>query len=216
MASMQPASGVDPFGSSKGLDHVQNWLGSELDGLVRIWPNASRPKASRCARITGPSFRQNATSLLLDSVAFFHRTSGKPGQIWFGSGWPCRGFWPNGSGPEVSRCARIIRPCFWADPDQIWHVYWESTSLPNYRLKKELVNLCDCASRFVFKWTVLPGSYLKRSDYIFCGWKVGYSDSRNKGLYNIYILYQDALLLIFIYLLAAFWFCLPPSPVVFT
>ena len=29
-------------------------------------------------------------------------------------------FWPNGSGPEVSWCARIIRPCFWADLDEIW------------------------------------------------------------------------------------------------
>ena len=33
----------------------------------------------------------------------------------------CVRFWPNGSGPEASRCARIIRPatgqCFLDDPD---------------------------------------------------------------------------------------------------
>lgn len=36
-------------------------------------------------------------------------------------------FWPNGSGPEASQCARIIRPTFGqgclADPDWIRHVY---------------------------------------------------------------------------------------------
>ena len=35
----------------------------------------------------------------------------------------CVRFWPNGSGPEASRCARIIRPasgqCFPVDPDRI-------------------------------------------------------------------------------------------------
>ena len=35
----------------------------------------------------------------------------------------CVSFWPNGSGPEASRCARIIRPvsgqCFPADPDRM-------------------------------------------------------------------------------------------------
>ena len=40
----------------------------------------------------------------------------------------CVRFWPNGSGPEASQCARIIRPasgqCFPADPDRIRHVYW--------------------------------------------------------------------------------------------
>ena len=44
------------FHSSKeGLDHtVQNRPGSCPDGQVRIWLNASRPEASRCARIIGP------------------------------------------------------------------------------------------------------------------------------------------------------------------
>ena len=35
----------------------------------------------------------------------------------------CVRFWPNGSGPEPSRCAKIIRPasgqCFAANPDQM-------------------------------------------------------------------------------------------------
>ena len=47
----------------------------------------------------------------------------------------CVRFWPNGSGPEASRCARIIRPAqFWpmlpsrSGPDEnlIRHVYWDS------------------------------------------------------------------------------------------
>ena len=43
----------------------------------------------------------------------------------------CVRFWPNGSGPEASRCARIIRPvsghCFPADVNRIRHVYWGLT-----------------------------------------------------------------------------------------
>ena len=43
----------------------------------------------------------------------------------------CVRFWPNGSGPEASRCARIIRPasgqCFSADVNRIRHVYWVLT-----------------------------------------------------------------------------------------
>ena len=35
----------------------------------------------------------------------------------------CVRFWPNGSGPEASRCARVVRPasgqCFPADPDRM-------------------------------------------------------------------------------------------------
>ena len=34
----------------------------------------------------------------------------------------CVRFWPNGSGPEASRCATIIRPG--TDANRIWHVYW--------------------------------------------------------------------------------------------
>ena len=42
--------------SNKVLDQtVQNWPGSNLDGLVRFWPNPSGPQASQCARILSPS-----------------------------------------------------------------------------------------------------------------------------------------------------------------
>ena len=67
------------FRSSKeGPDHiVQNRAGSDLDGPVRFWPNASGPEASQSARITGPGSSrtqparyQFPTLRLL--VAFFH------------------------------------------------------------------------------------------------------------------------------------------------
>ena len=78
-ASMQPELGrivyarsdfSHPFQlhfSKEGMDHiVQNRPGSDLDGLVRVWPNASglEAKASSCAGITRPGFWQDATSLL--------------------------------------------------------------------------------------------------------------------------------------------------------
>ena len=50
---------------------------------------------------------------LLDSVAFFHRRFGPFTQDQAGSDLvlaDCVRFWPNGSGPEASRCARVIRP----------------------------------------------------------------------------------------------------------
>ena len=48
-----------------GTDHtVQNWNRSNLDGLVRVWPNASGLEASRCARIIRTSFWHEATSSL--------------------------------------------------------------------------------------------------------------------------------------------------------
>ena len=46
-----------------------------------------------------------------------------PAGIRFSSGRDCVRFWPNGSGPEASQCARIIRPasgqCFQADQMRI-------------------------------------------------------------------------------------------------
>ena len=66
-ASMQPKSGQTvyagpnfphqiPFHSSKeGVYHiVQNQPGSDLDGLVRFWPNAPGLEASQCARSIRP------------------------------------------------------------------------------------------------------------------------------------------------------------------
>ena len=51
--------------SKEGMDHIaQNRPGSDLDGLVRVWPNASGPKASWCAGIIWPGFWQYATGPL--------------------------------------------------------------------------------------------------------------------------------------------------------
>ena len=65
-----------------------------------------------------------------DSVAFRWpgSSSAKPAWIWFGSGRLCQvfRFWPNGSSPEASQCARIIRPTshqhFQANLDRMWNV----------------------------------------------------------------------------------------------
>ena len=39
--------------SEEGPDqHVENWPGSDLDGLVRFWPNTSALEVSQCARVT--------------------------------------------------------------------------------------------------------------------------------------------------------------------
>ena len=43
---------------------VQNRPGSDLNGLVRFWPNTSGLEASRCAGIIGPGFWQDATGPL--------------------------------------------------------------------------------------------------------------------------------------------------------
>ena len=78
MASVQPELGrmvymPDPTSrirfssifSKEDMDHiVQNWPGSDLDGLVRIWTNISGLEASWCAEITWPSFWQEASGLL--------------------------------------------------------------------------------------------------------------------------------------------------------
>ena len=59
---------------------MQYWPGSDLDGLVRFWPNASGPKACQCARITGsgsgrmpPACYHYTSFPISDSVVFFHR-----------------------------------------------------------------------------------------------------------------------------------------------
>ena len=56
--------------SNEGMDYIaQNRPGSDLDGLVSVWPNGSGPEASSCAGITGPSLWQNATGPL--PVSYF-------------------------------------------------------------------------------------------------------------------------------------------------
>ena len=110
---------------------VQNRPGSDLDGLVRVWLNASGLKASWCAGIIWTGFWQDATSPLPVShfqVRFRSSTDvpdnivqNQPGSDLVLS--DCVRLWPNGSGPEASRCATIIRPasgqCFPADPARI-------------------------------------------------------------------------------------------------
>ena len=115
--------------SKEGLDHiVQNRPGSHL---VRLWPNASGLEASRCAGIIWPGFWQDADSRLLVShfkTRFRSSTDildnivqNQPGSDIVLA--DCVRLWPNGSGPEASRCARIIRPasgqCFRAEPDRM-------------------------------------------------------------------------------------------------
>ena len=123
-ASVQPESGrivyagpdfPHPFQlrfSKEGMDHIaQNRSESDLDGLVRVWPNTPGLEASRCAGIIWPVFWQVATrpassfsTFRLGSVLpqtsriILCRTS--PDPIWL----IVSGFLSNGSGPEASRC----------------------------------------------------------------------------------------------------------------
>ena len=130
-ASVQPESGwivhaesdfQHPFQfrfSKDGMGHTaQNRPGSDLDGLVRVWPNTSGLEASRCAGITWPGFWQDATGPL--PVSHFHtllRSStdvldnviqNQPGSDLALA--DCVSFWPKGSSPEASQCEWIIRP----------------------------------------------------------------------------------------------------------
>ena len=51
--------------SKEGMDHImQNWLRSDLDGLVMDWPDTHGLEACRCTGIIGPRFWQEATSPL--------------------------------------------------------------------------------------------------------------------------------------------------------
>ena len=92
---------------------MQNRPGSNLDGLVRVWPNTSGQEASRCAGMIGPGFWQDATGPLL--ISHF--------QTWFSFSTDilnnivqnqprfdlvladCDRFWPNRSGLEASQYA---------------------------------------------------------------------------------------------------------------
>ena len=116
---------------------VQNRPGSDLDGLVRVWRNTSGPEVSWCAGIIWPGFWQDAPGQLpVPNFWMRFRSStddpdnivqNQPGSDLVLA--DCVRFWPDGSGPEGSRCARIIRPasgqCFSPDPDRIRHVYWD-------------------------------------------------------------------------------------------
>ena len=103
-----------------------------MDGLVRVWPNASGLEASRCAGIIWsiscrmqpvhyrfPTFRLDRFRSSADDLD--NIVQNQPGSDLVLA--DCIRFWPNGSGPEASRCARITRPasgqCFPADPDRM-------------------------------------------------------------------------------------------------
>ena len=109
----------------------KNRPGSDLDGLVRVWLSSSGLKTSRCAGIIAPGFWQDATGLLLVShfQSRFRSSTDVPENIIQnlpGSDLvlvDCARFGSNGSGPEASQCARIIRTasgqCFQADLDRM-------------------------------------------------------------------------------------------------
>ena len=82
--------------SREGPDHnfiVHNWCGTGLGGLVRFWPSASSPEASRCARIIGPGtgrtqparyqFPTFRLGCLLPQTARTILWETSPGPLWF-------------------------------------------------------------------------------------------------------------------------------------
>ena len=97
--------------SKEGINYiVHNRPGSDLDGLVRVWPNASGLETRWCAGIIGPGFWQDATGPL--PVSHFqtrfrssidipdNTVQNQPGSdLVLADGVR---FWPNGSGPEAS------------------------------------------------------------------------------------------------------------------
>ena len=96
----------------EGIDHsVQNRTGSDLDGLVRCWFNASGLEASWCARNIRPGsgktqparyqFPTFRLSCVLPQMAQFILCKAILGPVWF---------WLNGSSLEASWCAKITMP----------------------------------------------------------------------------------------------------------
>jgi len=105
---------------------VQNRPGSDLDGLVSFWPNASGPEANRCSRIVGPGtgrtqparnqFPTFRLGSVLPQTARIHCVQTSPDPLCPNQPGSdlvladCVRFWPNGPGPEASRRARMIGP----------------------------------------------------------------------------------------------------------
>ena len=113
---------------------VHNRPGSDLDGLVRVWPNTSGPEASLCAGIIGPvsartpparyqlpSFRLGC---VLPQTARVTLCNISPDPIWF---WlsVCQ-VWVkrirSGSKPQVQESPGP----FLANANRIWSVHWDS------------------------------------------------------------------------------------------
>ena len=151
-----PASISVPF-FQRSMDLVvQNRPRSDLDGLVRVWPNTSGLEESRCTGILGPGFWKDATGPLPVShfQTRFRSTTDVQDDIVQNqhgsdlvSGWLCQvlakrirsgtkpvckdhpaRFWPM----LPSRCG--------PDANGIRHVYWVNP------LHKELIG-CSCPSR---------------------------------------------------------------------
>ena len=95
---------------------------SVVTDSVRFWPNGSGPEASRCAGITRPGYSRTQPARCQFQVQIIScKTSPRSDSVVTDS----VRFWPNGSGPEASRCARAsqwARPAsgqrFWADQDR--------------------------------------------------------------------------------------------------
>ena len=112
-------------------DIVQNRPGSDLDGLVRIWPKhlvwkqavvqeSSGPVSGRTqpARYHFPSFRLGSVLPQTSRINIVQNQARSDLVLT-----DCVRFGPNGSGPEVRQYEWIIRSasgqCFPADPDRI-------------------------------------------------------------------------------------------------
>ena len=153
-ANVQPKSGrilyagsdfPHPFQlrfSKEGMDHiVQKRPGFDLDGLVRVWPNASGLETRWCAGIIWPGFWQDATGPLpvsdfwtwvLWSTDDPDNTVQNAARIRFSSGWLCQVLAKRiRSGSNPVRKNHSVRfwpmPPTWSGPDanRIRHVYWE-------------------------------------------------------------------------------------------
>ena len=100
------------------------WPGQGLAKRIR---SGSKPVCrNHRPRFLGGRNRAATSFPLSDSVPIIHRRPGSYCSKPPGSDLVCISFWPNGSGPEASRCARIIRPASGqrcrSDPDGIRHV----------------------------------------------------------------------------------------------
>ena len=123
--------------SKEGQDHtVQNRPRSDLNGLVSLWPKHLVWKQASGAwawqNATGPlPVFHFQTRLRSSTYGPHHAVQNQPrsGLVLA----DCVGFWTNGSGPEASRCTRMIGPAFGqrfrSDPDRIRYVYWGSTGI---------------------------------------------------------------------------------------
>ena len=151
------------------MDHsVQNRPGSDLGGLVRVWPklvyfkidglwvwpNASGLEASWCAGIIWPGFWPDANGPppVSHFQSRFRSSTDVPDNIVQNQPGSdlvladCVRFWPNGSGPEASLCARIIRPvsgqCFLSESDPaclLGSVWWRK----RFTETGQIISICS-------------------------------------------------------------------------